>query len=414
MPAVLEPLAELVRRRNEPAVAQTLRSTAAAVLSYLAALWLSNAQIPLLAPLTTLLVVQVTLYATLTRGIRRVNAVVAGVLVAVGFSNLVGLSWWSLGILILASLTVGHLVRVKEFVPEVAISAMLVLGVSVTQVAATALDRVVETLIGAVVGLLFNVVFVPPVWTQSATEAIEDLASRLRRLLRRVGEELGRHTPVEDAAERLREARRLDHDIVQVDASLAQAEESLKLNPRVKEGLLSRVVLRTGLDTLEICVVVLRVTARTLTDLARNREDEPLFPPQEAAALEELFAHLAGAVKAFAVLITSDVTADADTAEARLVEELSAAREARDRVADLLLTGVQNHPRQWQLHGALLAEIDRMLDELDVEKRSVRLAEELDRYTRETVDRHPRLTKAAELIHLSVPDRQRKRRGEAR
>jgi hypothetical protein len=393
VPAVPEPLAELVRRRDAPAVAYTLRSTAAAVLSYLAALWLSNTEVPLLAPLTTILVVQVTLYATLTRGIRRVNAVVAGVLVAVGFSNLVGLSWWSLGVLIFASLAVGHLVRVDEFVPEVAISAMLVLGVSVTRVAETALDRVLETLIGAAVGLLFNVVFVPPVWTRSATDAIEDLADRIRLLIRRIGEELGGHTPVEDAAARLAEARRLDHDIVRVDASLVQAEESLKLNPRVKEGVLSRVVLRTGLDSLEICAVVLRVTARTLKDLAERREGEPLFLPQEAAALEELFAHLAGAVRAFAVLITSDVTADSDTAEARLTEELSAAREARDRIADLLLAGVQNHPRQWQLHGALLAEIDRMLDELDVEKRSTRLAEELDRCARETRQRTQRLAK---------------------
>ncbi|RAJ67117.1 aromatic acid exporter family member 1 [Streptomyces sp. Amel2xB2] len=411
MPAVPEPLTDLARRRDDPVVVQTLRSTAAAVLSYLAALWLSNAQDPLLAPLTTLLTVQVTLYATLTRGIRRVNAVVAGVLVAVGFSNLVGLSWWSLGVLILASLTVGHLVRVNEFVPEVAISAMLVLGVSVTRVAETALDRVLETLIGAVVGLLFNVLFVPPVWTRSATEAIQDLAGRLRHLIRLVGEELGDHTPVEDAAARLQEARRLDHDIVQVDASLKQAEESLKLNPRVKEGLLSRVVLRTGLDTLEICVVVLRVTARTLTDLAKSRTGEPLFPPREAEALEELFAHLAGAVKAFAVLVTSDVTQDSDTAEERLVEELAAARAARDRIAELLLTGVQHHPRQWQLHGALLAEIDRMLEELDVEKRSMRLAEELDRYTRDEVSGRQRmLAKLTRALHVPLPSGPRRRR----
>ncbi|HEV7625071.1 MAG TPA: hypothetical protein VGO89_01075, partial [Streptomyces sp.] len=306
------------------------------------------------------------------------------------------------------SLTVGHLVRVNEFVPEVAISAMLVLGVSVTRVAETALDRVVETLIGAVVGLLFNVLFVPPVWTRSASESIEDLAARLRHLLWRLGDELGGHTPVEHAEARLLEARRLDHDIVQVDASLAQAEESLKLNPRVKEGLLSRVVLRTGLDTLEICVVVLRVMARTLTDLARSRQDEPLFPPDEAAALEDLFAHLAGAVHAFAVLITSDVTSAAETAESQLMAELNGARGARDRIAQLLLTGVQNYPRQWQLHGALLAEVDRLLDELDVEKRSTRLAEELDRYTREDFHRHPRLAKLTQ--HIPLGNRPRKRR----
>ncbi|EHM27619.1 integral membrane protein [Streptomyces sp. W007] len=57
-------------------------------------------------------------------------------------------------------------------------------------------------------------------------------------------------------AARLHEARRLDHDIVEVDASLRQAEESLTLNSRVRQGLLHRVVLRTGLDTLEICAVL--------------------------------------------------------------------------------------------------------------------------------------------------------------
>jgi hypothetical protein len=57
----------------------------------------------------------------------------------------------------------------------------------------------------------------------------------------------------------------------------------------------------------------------------------------------------------------------------------------------MLLDGVRAHPRQWQLHGALLAEVDRILDELAVEKRSERLVEELDRNTAELNDRHPRL-----------------------
>ena len=143
-------IVEVARRSNERVVAQTLRSSAAATIAYAVATWLTPVPAPLLAPLTALLVVQVTLYATLTSGIRRVNAVVVGVLVATGFSSLVGLSWWSLGLLILVALTVGRLAKVDEFVPEVAISAMLVLGV--TGHTATALDRVEETVIGAVVG----------------------------------------------------------------------------------------------------------------------------------------------------------------------------------------------------------------------------------------------------------------------
>lgn len=257
-PALRERLGKL---RRDPVVVQTLRSAAAATIAYVIALRLSPEAAPLTAPLTALLVVQVTFYATLTNGIRRVNAVVAGVLVAIAFSLLVGLTWWSLALLIVASLGVGHLVRVNEYVPEVAISAMLVLGV--TTVGDTAWARVLETLIGAVVGLGFNLLLAPPVWVDEAGESMGGLARRLRQLMLRIGEEAAGRPAFEEAAARLHEARRLDHDIIEVDAALRQAEDSLRLNPRVRDSVLHRVVLRTGLDTLEICTVVLRVLARS-------------------------------------------------------------------------------------------------------------------------------------------------------
>ncbi|MFJ8666507.1 aromatic acid exporter family protein [Streptomyces sp. NPDC093600] len=389
-------MAGLLARRKEPAVVQTLRSTAAATIAYVVALQLSSEPAPLTAPLTALLVVQVTLYSTLTTGIRRVNSVVVGVLIAIAFSVLVGLTWWSLGLVILAALVVGRFVRVDEFVPEVAISAMLVLGV--TQVANTAWDRVLETLIGAVVGLLFNVLLVPPVWVETAGESIEDLARRMRQLLLGIGEELTSPIPVARAAARLHEARRLDNDIADVDAALRQAEDSLRLNPRVKEGLLHRIVLRTGLDTLEICAVVLRVLARTLTDLAKEREDEDLFPQEVGPALEELLAHVADTIVSFGVLVTTRVSESADAAEERLTNELLAARAVRDNAAELLLRVVQHEPRQWQLYGALLAEVDRILDELDLDHRSRRLMEELDRHSRERREKRPRLSALREKL----------------
>lgn len=384
--------AQVAKWRQEPVIVQTVRSAAAATVAYVVALQFSPEVAPLTAPLTALLVVQVTLYSTLTTGVRRVNSVVAGVLLAIAFSAIVGLTWWSLGLLILASLAVGHLVRVSEFVPEVAISAMLVLGV--TRVGDTAWARVLETVIGAVVGLGCNLLFSPPVWVGAAGDSIEDLARRMRQLMLLVGEEAGGRTPVAYAAERLHEARLLDHDIVEVDAALKQAEDSLKLNPRVREGLLHRVVLRTGLDTLEICTVVLRVLARSLTDLARTRDpDERLFERETGAAVEQLLAEVGDAVVSFAVLVTTDVSRSAESAEARLATELASATATRDKLAQLMLDEVQRDARQWQLHGAVLTEVTRILDELDMERRSDRLLEELDRCTREQSERMPSLTR---------------------
>ncbi|MER5598652.1 aromatic acid exporter family protein [Streptomyces sp. NPDC002265] len=387
-----ESLGRLVRRHRDPVVVQALRSTAAATVAYVIALHLSPEPAPLTAPLTALLVVQVTLYSTLTTGIRRVNSVVAGVLVAVAFSLLVGLTWWSLALVIVASLAVGHLVRVDEFVPEVAISAMLVLGV--TAVGNVAWARVLETLIGAVVGLGCNLLLAPPVWVDEAGESIVELARRVRQLMLRVGQEAAGHTPVEHATARLHEARRLDHDIAQVDADLRQAEDSLRLNPRVQEGLLHRIVLRTGLDTLEICTVVLRVITRTLTDLAKERESEPLFPPGTGDVVEQLLSEVADAVVSFAVLVTSHVSANAESAEDRLAAALRQAATTRDKLSRLLLEEIQRDARQWQLFGAVLTETTRIIDELDTEHRSRRLMEELDRCAHR---QHARLSWVARL-----------------
>ncbi|MCZ4606026.1 aromatic acid exporter family protein [Streptomyces sp. Lzd4kr] len=386
----------LAKLGRDPVVVQTLRSAAAATIAYVIALRLSPEAAPLTAPLTALLVVQVTFYATLTNGIRRVNSVVAGVLVAIAFSLLVGLTWWSLGLLIVAALAVGHLVRVNEYVPEVAISAMLVLGV--TTVGDTAWARVLETLIGAVVGLGFNLLLAPPVWVDEAGESMEALARRLRQLMLRIGEEAAGRPAYEQAAARLHEARRLDHDIVEVDADLRQAEDSLRLNPRVRDSLLHRVVLRTGLDTLEICTVVLRVLARTLTDLAKDREPDPLFANETGAVLEQLLSEIADAVVSFSVLVTTHVSSNADAAESRLSAELRTAAGTRDKLALLLREEADRETERWQLLGAVLTEVNRMLDELDTEHRSRRLLEELDRVSQEQRVRVPGLTRVRERM----------------
>ncbi|MGW5332819.1 FUSC family protein [Streptomyces bauhiniae] len=389
-------LRRLAARRREPVVVQTLRSSAAATVAYVIALRLSPEPAPLTAPLTALLVVQVTFFATLTNGIRRVNAVVAGVLVAILFSLLIGLTWWSLALLLVAALGVGHLVRVDEYVQEVAISAMLVLGV--TTVGYTAWARIVETLIGALVGMACNLLLPPPVWVDAAGRSIDGLARRLRQLMLRMGEEAAGAIPWQRAAERLHEARRLDHDIVQVDAALRQAEESLRFNPRVKEGLLHRVVLRTGLDTLEICTVVLRVLARSFTDLAKARGAKELFPPPVGQTVEQVLSEVADAVVSFAVLVTTDLSVNAESAESRLTAELHTAAATRDRLAEQLLAHVAEDHEDWQLLGAVLTEVSRIIDELDTEHRSRRLLEELDRVSRQQRAKMPRVNRLRQRL----------------
>jgi len=163
-----------VPRRLRPAMVNILRLTAAAVVSYLLTLVVTNGAIDLTGALTTLLVMQASSYSTLKMGAVRVGAVLAGVLVATLLSIWIGLTWWSLGLAIAASLVLGRIFRLGEQALEAPISAMLILGVTNPNIAAEI--RVLNTLIGAGVGVAFNLIYPPALPTRRAGRAMIDVA----------------------------------------------------------------------------------------------------------------------------------------------------------------------------------------------------------------------------------------------
>src|SRR4249920_2360292 len=186
--AVRRFVAELVRRsreRGRTALYRALRITGATVAAFVVAEVVGlNDPPPLVAALTALLVVQATLASTLVNGVQRVVSVVLGVVVAVGFVSVVGLNWWSLGITVAAAIIGGQILRLGPHLLEVPISAMLVLGVGYASGAESAgLSRIIETLVGAAVGVLVNVAFPPAVQTRYAGRAVAKFAGEIGDLL---------------------------------------------------------------------------------------------------------------------------------------------------------------------------------------------------------------------------------------
>ena len=189
---------------------------------------------PLIAALTALLVVEATLASTFVSGLQRVLSVVAGVALAVVLASIVGLTWWSLGALVAASIVVGQLLRLGPHLLEVPISAMLVLGVGHAAGAeSVASGRIMETVVGAIAGVLVNVAFPPPVATRDASRAVTAFAKEIAALLSVAAEALeGGPIPGDLAAQWLEDARRLTRQAPRVERALAHAEQSRRLNLR--------------------------------------------------------------------------------------------------------------------------------------------------------------------------------------
>ena len=352
------------RAGGDPPGWRTIKTTLAAVLAYLLALWLLGGQPPpLLAPLTALLVAQLTIFETVKSSVERVGSVVAGVLVAVLLSKVFGLTWWSLGITILAALVIGLLLRLGEHTLEVPISAMLVLAVAGT----AALDRVAETLIGAATGVVVSFLLRPPMYVQSAGDAIGQLAADMAELLSSMGAELTEGWSGEQARAWEDRARDLDRPLRAARTALLRGEESLRLNPRqrrVREGASS---LRAALATLEHSAVQVRGITLDLADLAEAVESSGQAEPELLVALGALLVELGGGVAAFGQLVAPEVAGPPREA-VPLHIALEIARTHRDVLAELMLVDARTDLELWHIQGSLLANVDRLLREIDLER----------------------------------------------
>lgn len=364
------------RQRGRSSTAWALRLTAAAVASYAVAHALFPDSEPLLAPLTALLVVQLTPVTLLTSGVQRVVSVVAGVAVAVAFASLFGVSWWSLGIVIGLSMLVAQVLRLGANALEVPISAMLVLGAGARGAETAAWERMTETLVGAGVGVLSNLLFPPRVATEDAGGAIDGFAGDLARLLDTAADELDGARQngggLTDWTSRwLGEARYLTHGIPNVGNALLRAEESRRLNLRALGTIDAGPGLRRGLEALEHASVAVRSMFRSLDDAERSRRSQPhdFSEDLQVIAVELLLRELAAAVRAFGRLVRIEAQPGQELPnpdDLRLASE--GLKEARARLTELVMIDPREDATFAELNFALLATVERLITELNLDE----------------------------------------------
>jgi uncharacterized membrane protein YgaE (UPF0421/DUF939 family) len=349
-----------VRRHAQPAAITIARLTVTAVVAFVLARVITGARVPILAPLTALLVVQVTLYHTLRTALQRVASVVAGVLVALALSTTLGFTWWSLGITIAAALTIGYLLRLGDSVLEVPISAMLILSLP-SETAVT--GRIFATLIGAATGLVSNLI-VAPLHVQSAEEAIDDLGRRLADLLDRMADDLAEGKGPERTREWVARARVLTAELDRVEEALGRAEESVKLNPRSPLVVDPRVYLRRRLERLEHATLTIRGIARSLNDsVGISDELNPVRDLHAARPVAVVLRELAAALRAYGRLALSKEV-DRDALKTDVDQHLAGAAEQQREVTDVMRADAAAPSAGWPLRGELVTHLDRLRSDL--------------------------------------------------
>jgi uncharacterized membrane protein YccC len=243
-----------------------LKSAVATIAAWLVAGALFPETLPVFAAIAALLVVQPSLNQSLSKAVERSVGVIAGVVVASLLALAFGQATWVVLAAILAALVLAWLLRMTTGTSnQVAISAMLVLALG----AATpqySIDRVLETVIGAAIGFVVNLLLVPPVALAPAHQTIDSLGEEIANSLERLAGALRTAQTPEKLEELMLSARLMRPMRDAADAALLAGAESLTLNPRGRRRREELARLEESLDTFGPIVVQVIGMTRAVYD----------------------------------------------------------------------------------------------------------------------------------------------------
>jgi uncharacterized membrane protein YgaE (UPF0421/DUF939 family) len=358
----------LTERPTRGQVGIVVKSALAAGLSWWVALQLSDVHSPVLAPLTAIISVQVSVRQSLLTALQRSGAIVAGVLIALAIGDALPVNALTVGLLVGVSLAVTELVLhlPSSAARQVPISALIVLTAVSESHGASAWDRAENTLIGAAVGLGISVLL-PASRLRDATQTLGRLTEGLAGVLRDMADGLREPWSSEQTEGWRHTARTVrERHVDQAKEAVGNSQDAARWNIRDRRQIHQLARLEEVMHRLERTAIGVSVISRGLDDHARLTGTTHA----SMAAMGTLLEELAGAIRAVAAQALSG------TDEAAVAERLDAVRAQWQRC----LHGARRRAREawegeataealqlegeWLGYGAILVQVDRIVDDL--------------------------------------------------
>ncbi len=201
-----------------------------------AAWWLSvtvlDSQLPFLAPWTALLTVHATVYRSLARGVQTTVATGVGVALSFLVGTYLGVSLWTFALAVLVGLVVSRLAWMRDEGVAVATTAVFILGSGFGSQAPLLVDRLVEVGLGVAIGVLANLLVLPPLRDRQAARYVDSINRRMGGTLAAIGDELASGWDTDRADAWVAETVAIDHELGSAWQSVRFAQESARMNPR--------------------------------------------------------------------------------------------------------------------------------------------------------------------------------------
>jgi uncharacterized membrane protein YgaE (UPF0421/DUF939 family) len=222
----------LARPEVQTDLLQVVKSVIATVGAWLVAVRVLELEQAFLAPWAALLTVHATVYRTFWRGSQAVLATVIGILLSYVAVVLLGYGALSLSLTLLVGLLLARTRVIREEGVAVATTALFVITSGYGTQEQVLVDRFLDTLVGVAIGVVVNLLVVPPLDDRVAERALDRATEDLGALLERIAGDLRRDMAHDPAEEWIDETRRIDAALDRAQDQLGFARESQWANLR--------------------------------------------------------------------------------------------------------------------------------------------------------------------------------------
>ncbi|MFD6415243.1 aromatic acid exporter family protein [Streptomyces sp. NPDC060194] len=210
--------------------AQSLKAAGAAVLAWAVAGWWWGAPMALMAPWTAVILVQSTVYRSLRSGVQQLAVIAAGTLIAAGAAALTGDTMTAMLIAVPLTVFLGNYARFGPNGVYAPTTALFVLAYG-SYTANDILHRLLECLIGAVIGIAVNALILPPVHLRDVRANLRRLPESCASLLATMADDIDAGYDVEQARAWHDRTRQLGGALTDLRHARQWTEESYRFNP---------------------------------------------------------------------------------------------------------------------------------------------------------------------------------------
>ncbi|WP_235940671.1 FUSC family protein [Paramicrobacterium fandaimingii] len=210
---------------------QIVKSAVAATVAW----WISTAvfdsELPFLAPWTALLTVHATVHRSLSRGIQSTVASAVGVGLSFVIGTFLGVSVWTFALAIFVGLLGARLSWIRDEGVAIATTAVFVLGSGFSRQDDLLLERLAEVGVGVVIGVVVNVLVLPPLRDQQAARYVDSINRRMGGVLVSMADEMSQSWGTEQADSWFAETQSMSTELESAWQMVRFARESRRGNP---------------------------------------------------------------------------------------------------------------------------------------------------------------------------------------